>query len=228
MQDIDATGPTGRRGRGTRAGLTVEKIAEAARGMDPRNITIKAVADKLGVDRAAVHHHVSDLDGLRELAARDAFSVRLSPVTIPPGTPWREACRLLAHSMHDAVLEAEGLGAYVRLSAADIALLEPVEQALRTMMEAGFDDESAARSLATLATLAAAVAREKILAQRPAGHPQVSEVRRALRHGAESGLQVLTRLTQADIVSFDDRQLDAGIDLLLDGMEARLGHGEDQ
>lgn len=190
--------------------------------MEPRSITVKAVADKLGVDRAAIHHHVSDLDGLRQLVALDAFSVRLAPVVVREGMQWREACRLLALSMHQAVLEAQGLGQYVRLGGSDIALLEPVEQSLSIMLEAGFDDETAARSLAALATLASASARERLLAQRPSGHPQVPEVRRALQGDARSELPVLNRLAEADLVSFDDRQLEAGIDLILDGMDARL------
>lgn len=196
-------------------------IVEAARGLDPKKITVKAVADRLGVDRAAVHHHVSDLDGLRELVAGDAFSLRLTPVTVPPGAGWRESCRRLAMSMYDAVLTSQGLGAYLRLNGIDIRQLEPVEETLRIMMDAGFDDETAARSLASLATLASASARERILAGRSTGHPQVPEVRRTLGDDG-SDLRNLSRLTQADLVSFDIRQLETSIDLLLDGMEARL------
>lgn len=203
---------------------------EAARGLDPKKITVKAVADSLGVDRAAVHHHVSDLDGLRELVAGDAFSLQLTPVAIPPGAGWRESCRLLAMSMYDAVLTSQGLGAYLRLNGINIRQLEPVEETLRIMMAAGFDDETAARSLASLATLASASARERILAGRSTGHPQVSEVRRALDDDSRSDLRNLSRLTQADLVSFDLRQLEMSIDLLLDGMEAHLteiGSGSD-
>ncbi|WP_081913695.1 TetR/AcrR family transcriptional regulator C-terminal domain-containing protein [Glycomyces sp. NRRL B-16210] len=212
----------GRRGRGNRAGLTVARIAEAARALPTQGITIKAVADRLGVDRAAIHHYVSDLDGLRELVACDAFSVHLAPVTIPSGAHWREACRLLALSMHDAVLAARGLGAYVRLDGTDIALLEPVEETLRIMIDAGLDDETAARGLAALATLAGGIARERVLAQRPTGHPQVPEIQQALSDSGGSDLPVLKRLTDTGIVGFDRRQLDTSIELLLDGIEARL------
>lgn len=226
MTDTGQSGDSERRSRGSRAGLSLTGIAEAARGLDPKKITVKAVADRLGVDRAAIHHHVSDLDGLRELVAGDAFSLQLTPVVIPPGAGWREACRLLAVSMYDAVLTPRGLGAYLRLNAIDIRQLEPVEDTLRIMMEAGFDDETAARSLAALASLASASARERILARRSTGHPQVSEVRRVLDDSTTSELHNLSRLTQADMVSFDFQQFETSIDLLLDGMEARLtGNG---
>jgi len=222
MSPNDPQIPSVRRGRGGRAGLTRASIVEAARGLDADNITVKAIADLLGVDRAAVHHHVSDLDTLRELVALDAFSVSFAPLSIPAEADWRDACRLLALSMHDAVVASRGLGAYVRLTSADVVLLQPVEQTLRIMMAAGFDDETAARSLAALAGLAATVARERLLAERPSGHPQVPELQQALDEHRDADFTILRRLARADLVSYNDAQLQASIDLLLDGMAARL------
>lgn len=213
---------TNRRTRGSRAGLSRARIIEAARGLDAGKTTMKAVADRLGVDRSAIHHHIADLDTLRELMAFDAFTASLAPVSIPADANWRDACRLLALSMHQAVLNSQGLGVYIRLTSSDVALLEPVEQTLGIMESVGFDDETAARSLATLGTLAAAVARERLIAQRPSGHPQVPELRQALNDSPADKLHVLRRLAQADLVSFNDAQLEIGIDLVLDGMAARL------
>lgn len=222
MSDFDAAAAGTRRGRGNRAGLTAARIAEAARGLDAEAVTVKAVADKLGVDRAAIHHHVADLDGLRELVARDAFSVQLAPVTIPPGAGWRDACRLLAHSMHDAVLAAQGLGAYVRLSGANVVLLEPVEAALRIMLAAGFDEETAARGIAALASLAGAAAREEILSRRSGGHSQVPELLQALNTERDADLTVLRRVVDALLPDFTATQLKASIELVLDGIASRL------
>jgi TetR/AcrR family transcriptional regulator, tetracycline repressor protein len=216
-----ADGARDRRGRGGRAGLSRARIVEAARGLDADELTVKAVADRLGVDRAAVHHHVSDLDTLRELIALDAFTLRFAPVEIPSGADWREACRLLAVSMYEAVLSSGRLGTYVRFRSIDVALLEPVEQTLRIMMAAGFDDETAARSLAALASLATDIARERLLTDRPVGHPQVPGLLEALeQRGPE--LTVLRRLAEADLVSYNDAQLDTSLELVLDGMAARL------
>lgn len=212
-----------RRGRGNRAGLSTARIVEAARGLEAEDITVKAVADRLGVDRSAVHHHVSDLDTLRELIALDSFAANLAPVTIPRNADWREACRTLAHSMHDAVLASKGLGVYIRLSSVNVSLLEPVEQTLRIMVAAGFDDEFAARSLAALSSLAGAVARDRLISERPSGHPQLPELRHALDDANTSSLTILRRLAQADLVEFGDTQLRTSLDLLLDGMAVRLG-----
>lgn len=222
MPELDPPPGAVRRARGRRAGLSRARIVEAARGWDLEQVTVKSVADRLGVDRAAVHHHVGDLDGLRELVARDAFMVRLASVSVAADAHWRDACRALAASLYDAVVLAGGLGVYVQLTSADVAVLEPVEQTLRIMVEAGFDDETSARSLATLASLAAAIGREHLVAQRTTGHPQVPELRRALEDTPAGGLQILRRLAQADLVTFNDEQLNTGVDLLLDGMELRL------
>ena len=212
-----------RRGRGDRAGLTLSGILEAARGLDPQRITVKAVADRLGVDRAAVHHHVSDLHGLRRLVAGDAVSLHLTPLTISDELGWREACRLLAQSIHGAVMATDGLAAYVHLENMGIGQLRPVEQTLRIMVAAGFDDESAARCLASLATLSTACARQRLQSRTQDGHPHVPAMRSALDEGAgSSALPTLDRLVRADLVSHDDRQLGASLDLMLDGMEALL------
>jgi TetR/AcrR family tetracycline transcriptional repressor len=211
------------RGRGNRAGLTRARIVEAARGLDSAHITVQAVADRLGVNRAAVHHHISDLDTLRELIAFDAFTVNFAPVTIPTGATWQDACRILAISMHDGVLASGGLGAYVRLNPLDVDLLTPVEDTLELMMHAGFDDETAARGLAALASIAAAAAREHLNAERPSGHPQVPELQQALAGERGSGFAILRRLADADLVSFNESQFRTSIDLLIDGMATRLG-----
>lgn len=79
-------------------------------------------------------------------------------------------------SMYDAVLTSKGLGAHVRLNGINIRRLEPLEDTLRIMMEAGFDDETADRSLASLDTLTSDSAQVRILARRSTGYPQVSEV----------------------------------------------------
>lgn len=211
-----------RRGRGSRAGLTPGRIVAAARTLDPEKITVKAVADRLGVDRAAVHHHIANLDVLRELVALDAFTAKLAPVVIPADAGWRDACRLLAVSMHDAVLASEGFGVYVRFTSTDVALLEPVEHTLQIMLAAGFDHDTAARSLATLATLASATARERLLVDRPTGHPQLPELRRALGEHQDGALPLLRHIAETESVIYDDAQLHTGIDLLLDGMAQRL------
>jgi hypothetical protein len=99
----------------------------------------------------------------------------------------------------------------VRLTAAGVVLSQSVEDTLRIMTGAGFDDEMAARSLAALSALAAATARERLVAARPTG-PQVPELRSALEAGPGEALTTLRRLAEADLASFNDEQLQMSID----------------
>jgi hypothetical protein len=110
----------------------------------------------------------------------------------------------------------------VHLQANDVALFEPVELTLRIMTEAGFDDETSARCLTTLANLASSAARERVIAQRSHVRPRVPELREALEQTNGPRPEILYRLAQADLVVYDDVQLLFGIDLVLDGMAATL------
>jgi AcrR family transcriptional regulator len=44
-------------------------VAEAAARLGPAGLTVQAVADALGVTRAAIYHYVGDVEELRQLAA---------------------------------------------------------------------------------------------------------------------------------------------------------------
>ena len=124
--------------------------------------------------------------------------------------------------MYRALLDAGALGEYVQVRAADVPLLEPAERTLAVLMDAGFDDETAARSLTTLAGIATSAARDRLMVERDGVHPRLPQLRRALQEIAGPDFGHLARLAEADIVAFDERQLAASISLVLDGMEARL------
>ena len=88
----------GRRTRGQSAGLDRARIVAAARDLPIKSLTMQAVADRLGVDRSALHYHVPDRAALIELVAEDLFASSLSPRGIGPDTDWREGCLLLARA----------------------------------------------------------------------------------------------------------------------------------
>lgn len=56
-----------RRRQGVKAGLDLSKILSAASSIPVEDLTMQAVADRLGVDRKAVNHHVSDRETLIRL-----------------------------------------------------------------------------------------------------------------------------------------------------------------
>lgn len=206
---------TRRRG-GLAVGLDRTRIVAAARSLPADSLTMQAVADRLGVDRKALHHHVSNREGLLELVASDVFQGHLSNVTISRDD-WRLACKQFAEGVVEALLATGDLSGYFVI---DSGSLRVVSQALTTLQLAGFDDQTAQRGLHTLATVAMGNARDRILAARFGEHPQNPEVRRALAD--EEGAVGLPALTDSGISVYGSDQLRFDLDLILTALELRL------
>ncbi|MFC4242978.1 TetR family transcriptional regulator [Gryllotalpicola reticulitermitis] len=225
----ETTGPSRRaprRGRGQSAGLDRTRIAAAAHGLSPRELTMQAVAQRLGVDRSALHYHVPDRAALLELVAEHTFATYLSPTRIAPGTDWREGCLVLARATRDSVLATGQFASFLRLSSpAGADTLGPAEAVLGKMRAAGFDLESAAKALYALSGLAIALAQGQ-LAAATGEHPQIPETRRALAASTTHRHPLLEKVFESsDTHFFDDEGFDASIRIFTDGLAAQLAHG---
>lgn len=211
-----------RRGRGTRAGLTREGIVEAARGLDPSTLTMQAVADVLGVDRKALNYHVRDRESLLELLAIDAMLAASSEVEVHPDADWREACRAWAYGMRDSVVATGALVSELRLTTPqELGALGPAEVVLEKLLAAGFEVETAARGMHLLSTISIGFGRDLVLSSGEGGHPQVAEVRRALR--AAAGYDALRSLVSSGLDTYDDTQFEfdlAAFFGLMEGLRA--------
>jgi len=94
-------------------------VAEAAARLGPAGLTVQAVADELGVTRAAIYHYIDDVDELRRMAAyaRGAPFVALLEDDERSWQDWlRDFARAtrawrLAHGEAYLVLSLEGPGA---------------------------------------------------------------------------------------------------------------------
>lgn len=183
---------------------------------------MQAVADRLGVDRSALHYHVTDRSALLELVAEDAFATYLSPTGITEGTDWREGCLLLARATRDSVVATGQLASYLRLSSPSGAdALAPAELVLAKMRDAGFELAVAARGLYALSSLAIALARGQVAAQ-GGEHPQVPETRRALDAGGAQLHPLLASVFEGDGEFFDDENFDSSIRIFIDGLAWQL------
>ena len=128
-QPHDGTGP--RRGRGERAGIDRPAILAAARTMDASDLTMQGLADILGVDRKALHHHVSSREALLELLAEDMFLTRMSTTAIPDDASWDDACRSFADEMRRALVDSGALMTHFRVSSqVTLASVRPAEVVL--------------------------------------------------------------------------------------------------
>jgi AcrR family transcriptional regulator len=208
-----------RRTRGSSAGLDLPRIIAAARTLPPEGVTMKAVADVLGVDRSALNHHVSGRDLLLSLVASDVFSSHAAAIHIPDDQGWQGACRAYAFGFCDALISTGTLTQYFRASTGLVpGLLVPAEAVLLTLTRAGFDDEVAARSLSMLSNLCLGFARDVMLTSTTGGHPQMRQVRLALEAGTGS-FETIARMSSAGYESHDGRQLEFDVEVFIHGLE---------
>lgn len=215
--------PSPRRKRGHSAGLDRARIVEAARGLAPNDVTMQAVASRLGVDRSALNYHVPSRPALLELIAEDVFATYLSPTEITESTDWREGCLLLARATRDSVLATGQFAFYLRLSSPSGGdALRPVELVLEKMRDAGFELGAAARGLYALSGLAIALAQGQIAAQN-GEHPQIPETKRALEAGTPGVHPLLTSVFEGGGEVFDDANFESSIRIFIDGLGLQVG-----
>jgi TetR/AcrR family tetracycline transcriptional repressor len=210
-----------RRARGKHAGLDLARIVEAARSLDPDTLTMKAVADQLGVDRKAIHHYVNDREALLGLLAVDTFSARFSAVQISAHSQWQEACRSYALGVTDSAIAVGVLTEHLLLDKLlATRFLDTTEAVLKKLIEAGFDDEAAVRSLAMLTNICVGYARDAGLAARNVERPRRSLLREALNERSPQVFENLARIAVSPVDTYDRRQLELSIEVFLRGAAA--------
>jgi AcrR family transcriptional regulator len=214
-----------RRRTGRPAQIDRAAILRAARDIDPSHLTMRAVADLLGVDPTSLNYHVGGRGGLLRLVATDAFLTRLA-VGIPDEGPWSVAAARFAQLFRDALLATGPLVDHVRFDgAAMVRTLAPVETLLRTLEGAGFDPEDAARFVTLLITVALQSARETLAATPQAGDPHLAELRQELdRAGAASHPETRRRL-DADVGRSGANQFAFEVQTVIAGFAGRLPAG---
>jgi AcrR family transcriptional regulator len=215
-----------RRGRGARAGIDRARIAETARSLDPRSLTVQAVADELGVDRKAIDYHVSDREGLLRLAAQATFQSHFAAFTLDPASDWREAAASWASAIRDSLVATGTLADYFRLArGADDPLLGSIDALLRILLDAGFPEMTALRGLIFLATFAVGSARDVVIHRAEGGHPQIAEVGRALAEAPGDAFPTLRSIDEDGDLGYEPEQFDFGLRIFIQGMEQELDRG---
>ncbi|WP_225102473.1 TetR/AcrR family transcriptional regulator C-terminal domain-containing protein [Streptomyces sp. CoH27] len=212
-----------RRTRGRRAGIDLPRIIEAARSLDADTVTMQAVADKLGVDRKAVNHHVSDRESLLRLLALDSLSRSSSAVEIPAEASWQEACRIYATAFTESLIAADALAEHLMPDDSLYApFIEPAEALAGKLTKAGFDDEAAVRSLALLTNLCWAYARDAIHVSRSGERLRPRLTRELVADRDPEAFEHLARIVERGVDTYDVHQLELSIEVFVRGIEAVL------
>lgn len=212
-----------KRAVGSRAGLTLQQIIDAAQFLEPDELTMQALANSLGVDRKTINHHVRDRETLLELVATKTFSESFSAASIPAGAPWQEACRIYATQLADSAIATGALAEHLRVSDGRLtSALEFTDAVLERMVKAGFSDEYALRIISALASIGLSHARDVVLQARSGLSARAEIVTRGLQGRDAKRFETLSRIMAQPTTTYDRKQLDLTVSVFLTGAEALL------
>jgi AcrR family transcriptional regulator len=198
-------------------------IAEAAHDLGLEGLTLKAVADHLGVSIAALYHHVSGKDDLMRLAAE--YTVRTVPLPVDTGQHWAVWLLEWARYNRDAFVAQPGLLAqYLDGAISAESIAGNLDTILGVLVRQGFSitDANAAYNVVTSCAIGTAVAviREREAAE--TGRSAVVQQRELLASLGDGEYPYLRQLVAAigsgERQSFTDR-----ITTVLLGIASRRG-----
>jgi AcrR family transcriptional regulator len=172
--DGHAPGPPRRTGRPPR--ISREQIARAAVEVGLSDLTLKAVAEHLGVSVAALYHHVDGKDDLMRLAAdRSATRLRL-PADV--GQHWAVWLLEWAAYNHDAfVADPALLEQYLEGAISPEVIARNAQSILEVLVRQGFGADDALEAYEVVTTCALGTAINAIRDSRSAarGRPRAAD-----------------------------------------------------
>lgn len=216
-----------KRRRGRPALIDRAKIRDAALELDNAGhpLSMQAVADRLGVPRGTLYHHVANHEEMIALVAvarlEEAFDEAWMPA---PDADWRSWVAAFARTMRDALIAYGGPIDHVNLEgAAGRSQLAQVERVLEVMVRDGFTAETAMRALGVIAEIVSANART-VFVQRTQG-PESYAAFLALAAGdPDNPMPLLTAGTPKE--PDQDAQFAVSLEVALAGITAVFLPGE--
>jgi TetR/AcrR family tetracycline transcriptional repressor len=226
----DTQGAAGR--TAMRSSLTSREVARAALAMVERDgldgLSMRRLADDLGVQAASLYWHVQSKDHLLDLMAGELFSALKLPAAVPvsaPGVGWRGGLRDLSAAYYRFLLSHRDAG---RIVAGRFVLighlarhLEPFAGLLR---RGGCADTDIAYGLyAIVIYIQAFVLQQQtpLTGDSAAGAAELdalARIREGLSHLPQDKFPVTTALAEPLTRPDIERRFFFGLDLLIDGL----------
>lgn len=197
MNESVSNMPVTRRGRGRPPLVSRTAIIEAAREIPLDDLSMQAVADRLGVDRSTINYHFANRDELFSLVASATLGLEMAGYQAPESDDWRDWVAAYMRSVHAALIAHSTIALYVRLPLGnDHSALAPVEGTIQKLYEAGFDAKTVAHAIGFMSEVVHITAQNEILVSH-GSHPQSAELGRYLDEqpeGSAPGLRGLLAL----------------------------------
>jgi len=198
-------------------------IAEAAHEIGLDGLTLRAVADRLGVSIAALYHHVSGKEDLLRLAAEE--STRAVPLPVDEGQHWAQWLCDWAHYNHDVFAAQPGLlEQYMGGAVALQDVVRNLDRILDVLAREGFEvrDANAAYSLVSSCAIGAVVGEHWEAAAAHQDGEFATAFRRVVAAAPRGELSRVRQLAKSKRPSRRD-SLDRRIDIVLKGIAAEYG-----
>jgi TetR/AcrR family tetracycline transcriptional repressor len=194
-------------GDGARAEqLSQDRIIEAALRVAQRvgfdRLTMRALAEELGVTPMAAYYYVKSKEELLELVAD---SVAATEPPLPSDLPWDEQLKLRAFDLFDRLTAYPGLGAFLHERPLTPAVRKGYPSGIELFRRAGLDQHDAELAQATYHTFMFGLMGMEYRF-RPA---------KRRRHGVKDEDAILGHATTHEFIEF-------GLDTLIDGIRSRV------
>jgi AcrR family transcriptional regulator len=211
----------GRRPRGRPPAIDRERIVEAARALGVPRLTMRAVADALGVSDAALYHHFRNRAAL--VAAVVDATVRSAPFPEDRGQDWRAWMGEFAEALRDVLAAHPGSAGFAALSGpTSPEQVRLVARAIRVLTRSGFGEEEAAMiySLVTSFVVSTVQLEERRALAREEGSDIPSRFAETLARLGEEDLESLRRVAETWASTSPEDRFGYGLRAILDGIGA--------
>ena len=208
---------------GRPARISREAIAEAANDIGLSDLTLRAVADRLGVSIPSLYHHVDGKDDLLRLAAE--YSAARTPIPRDEGQDWAVWLLQWAVYNRDAfVAEPALFGQFMDGAISADVIADNTDAILAPLMAQGFTAVEAQTAYNLISGCALGAAVQAIREKRAAadGHPIAKEYLRVLADREPGDLPHLRALLAEAMVAPMD-SFETRITTVLAGIAARRG-----
>jgi AcrR family transcriptional regulator len=203
--------------------LDRQMIARAAHEIGLTGLTMKAVADRLGVSVPGLYHHVDGKEDLLRLAAE--YSAARMQLPADRGQHWAVWLFEWAEYNRDAFVDQpELLRQYMEGAISAERTATTFELVLTRLVREGFTVPEAARAYVTVTEYAVGAAVNAIRERRTTadGHPPLAELHRVLAQGRTDEYPNL-RTMVADLTAHPGDGFRDGLRAVLRGLAAERG-----
>jgi AcrR family transcriptional regulator len=210
--------------RNTRS-LTVEQIVDVAVDLLEADglaaVTIRAVAERLGVGAMTLYTYVGTKEGLLAGVA----SRYLASLAIPPAElPWRERVARTIRAVHQLFIEIPGLASIAASQPLDnLGAFRGAEVVLAALKEGGLSDQEAIDAFDVLASYVVGATLREI--SRLENYVAPAERMREVRRLSEEEFPHVRSMAESFVARTTTSGFDRGLDLLLDGIAHRAAEG---